>query len=417
MERWIDFQQSSQQRLVGEDLDREQNRAKNFASQGQALIRGVAGSGKSLVLKSRVKKLVNEGFNQILVLCYNRFMNAWMYEKVNAKNDVKVECATFHSWAARKLQYDYQCDREPQARQDVIKLAETSKLKYQAILIDEAQDFYDEWFIAMLKVLDEQTNSLFFVYDNTQSVYDHPHRRKADWAWKQLGFKIPGARSQIFDVNYRNSPEILETAWKFFLPSLNQVGMRVAKREKAQGSLGTIVEPKTKQSRSSGIKPLLLQLKREEMTGLIAQQVQMALEIESQSSIAVLTHPNQKQLRQEISQQLHRLGIQYHAPKNSGERNGNVVQRPAVVVDSWNAVKGIEFDAVILAGVDWIPEQSEHAFQEQTGLYTAMTRARDHLVMLYEERNAIAEMLEAAIASPNQLETDNGETSEVTEEA
>ena len=53
------------------------------------------------------------------------------------------------------------------------------------------------------------------VYDNTQSVYGQSHRRKSDWSWKNLGIKIPGVRSQVFDVNYRNSPEILELAWKF----------------------------------------------------------------------------------------------------------------------------------------------------------------------------------------------------------
>lgn len=406
MERWIDFQQSLPQRSMNADLDREQNRTKNFASQGHALVRGVAGSGKSLVLKSRVEKLINEGFNEILVLCYNRFMNAWIHETVNTNDNINVECATFHSWAARKLQYDYRCDREVQTRQVITKLAEQSQLKYQAILIDEAQDFYDEWFTAILQVLDQQTNSLFFVYDNTQSIYDHPHRRKADWTWKQLGLDIPGARSQIFDVNYRNSPEILETAWKFILPTLNQVGMTIAKRKKARGSLGTIVEPKTKQIRSSDIKPLLLQLQHAEMPELIAKQIQLALAIEPGSSIGVLTPPDEKSLRQAISQQLRQLGIQHHAPRNSGERNGNVVKRPAVIVDSWNAVKGIEFDAVILAGVDRMPEQSESAFQEKVGLYTAMTRAKDHLVMLYAEHNSIVDMLEAAIESPNQLETE-----------
>jgi hypothetical protein len=38
---------------------------------------GVAGSGKSLVLKDRVKELAKD-YDRILVLTYNRFMNGWL---------------------------------------------------------------------------------------------------------------------------------------------------------------------------------------------------------------------------------------------------------------------------------------------------------------------------------------------------
>lgn len=189
------------------------------------------------------------------------------------------------------------------------------------------------------------------------------------------------------------------------LPALNEAGMKVAKREKARGEIGTIVEPKKKPSRSSGIKPLLLQINASEMAETIAQQIQLARETYIESSIGVLTHSEDRQLREEISQRLKAAKIPHHAPRSSRDRNGNVVDQSLVVVDSWNAVKGLEFDAVILVGIERLSEEVE--FQEKAALYTAMTRARDHLVMIYQAKTAIVEEIEAAIVAPDQLDVES----------
>lgn len=399
--QWIDFQQTVNQRLIHTQPDDEQTKAKNFNLKGHALIRGVAGSGKSLVLKDRVEKIVQE-YESVLVLSYNRFMKGWVEAQLIEKG-VKAQCCTFHQWAHR-LGYSYDSDQDEASRQKAIKLAEQSNLKYQAILIDEAQDFYDEWFEAVLKVLDSQTNSLFFVYDNTQSVYGQAHRRTSGWSWAKLGIEVVG-RSQVFDLNYRNSPEILELAWRFIQPALDQAGMKTDRRENSP-TIDKIIEPRKKLSRSSGVSPSLLQLDRDHMATEIASQVQMALATHSESSIAILVHPTHasaKSLKSEISKALQKLTINHHAPMRSGERMANVVDRPFIIIDSWNAVKGVEFDAVILAGIDWIEELGDRDFEEKAGLYTAMTRARDHLVLLYEEKTSIVEQVEAALNAPPQL--------------
>lgn len=416
MGQWIDFQETVNKRLLREQLDSEQNKAKNYSASGHSLVRGVAGSGKSLVLRSRIEKIINE-FDDILILSYNRFMNGWLKSKLKGYiNHKNIECLTFHSWAYRNLGYDYKWDEDDESRKEVITLAQNSKIKYQAILIDEAQDFYDEWFQAVLEVLDNDTNSLFFVYDNTQSVYGKPHRRKSNWSWNKLGINVTG-RSQVFDLNYRNTPEILEAAWQFILPALARTDMKVEKREKGKDGkviktpgIGSIIEPKKKLSRSSNIKPLLVQINYENMPEEIAQQVQYALKSHKDSSIGILTHPQQKGLRQAISKELKQLGIPHLAPQYSRDRDANVVDRPYVIVDSWNALKGVEFDAVILAGIDQVfghPHDSNEDFEEKAGLYTAMTRARDHLVMLYENQNETVDLLENALSFPMQLDSES----------
>lgn len=411
--QWIDFQQTRERRLGQAQLDEEQNRAKNFGIVGHALVRGVAGAGKSLVLRNRVEQIVEQKLSSVLVLSYNRFMRGWLQAKLYEKQ-INVECDTFHAWAWRHLGYSYEYDKDIEKRQNLIDLAEQSKLKYEAILVDEAQDFYDEWFQVLLKVLDQTTNSLFFVYDNTQSVYGQAHRRKSGWSWRNLGIDVVG-RSQIFDLNYRNAPEILEVAWKFIYPALEKAGMKVDRKENSP-SIDKLIEPKKKPSRSSGVQPLLLQLPYAEMATEIAKQVKLALDSYADSSIGILLHPTEpkmKVLKTALSQELRRLGVPHHAPMQSGERFGNVVDRLLVVVDSWNALKGVEFDAVVIVGIDTISEKTEQTeqsesgddqdFEAKAGLYTAMTRARDHLVMLYETKTPVVEQVEMALRAPNQL--------------
>jgi superfamily I DNA/RNA helicase len=241
---WINFQDTVAQRLEREILDTEQNKAKNVNIYAHALVRGIAGSGKSLVLRNRVEKIIEAGMTNILVLSYNRFMNGWLQSKLLEKGIQLEQCCTFHSWAYRQLKYNYKWDENEFTRAKVIELANNLAIELRkkdqlidAILIDEAQDFYDEWYQALLAVLNPETNSLFFVYDNTQSVYGQSHRRKRDWSWLKLGIDVRG-RSQVFDLNYRNSPEIMETAWQFILPSLKGNNMIIGDRKKSYENPG-----------------------------------------------------------------------------------------------------------------------------------------------------------------------------------
>ncbi|TVR06566.1 MAG: hypothetical protein EA395_14055 [Phormidium sp. GEM2.Bin31] len=401
--QWIDFQQTLNQRLHEEQLDEQQAKARNFSSNGHSLVRGAVGSGKSLVLRDRVSKILEEDFNSVLVLSYNRFMRFWLESSLKHRGS-QVECGTFHQWSYRKFDYKYGEDKSEESRKKLSEKAKQSSLKYDAILVDEAQDFYDEWFQTLLGVLKPDTNSLFFVYDNTQSVYGQSHRRNSGWTWKQLGIDVVG-RSQIFDVNYRNSPEILELSWHFIQPALENVGLRSDKRENSP-PLDRVIEPKKKGDRSSGISPSLIQMNFSAMPEEIAKQVKQALDSCPESSIGILTHGTSRELRVKISEELAKLEVNHNAPKSSQERSGNVVNRPYVIVDSWNAVKGVEFDAVILAGVDLVSGQHENpdrAFEEMAGLYTAITRSKDHLIMLYQDKKPVIEQLENALTAEDQL--------------
>jgi thymidine kinase len=76
--------------------------------------------------------------------------------------------------------------------------------QYDAILIDEAQDFAPVWFEVLKHLLNPDTNILFMAADSTQRIY-----RK--FTWKSLGLNVVG-RTRILKRAYRSTYEIVEVA-------------------------------------------------------------------------------------------------------------------------------------------------------------------------------------------------------------
>lgn len=382
---WIDFHLSIAKRPDQITLDHHQVRVRNTALNAHALVRGAAGSGKSLILRARLQRILQEtNYSSILIVTFNRFMAAWVRHLVVENSNRNIICSTFNTWAYHKLGYNY---KNPAT--DFERKSQKTKITYDAILIDEAQDFKDEWFTGLLNILNPTTNSLFLAYDNAQSVYGNQHRRKPEWTWRKIGIDVVG-RSEILDICYRSSPEIIAYSWKFIVPFLKKEKIPISRT-----NVAGVVEPKTIKQRSSRVPVQIIHCNNAEV---IAKEVGSALKTEPDSSIAILMHPDvlfRTSTQRNISKSLSNLRIQHHAPSESIERDGNVVTRPCVVVDSWNAVKGVEFDAVILVAVEYLDRfvGTNDEFKHMAGFYSSMTRARDHLVITHTENNKFVDNL------------------------
>jgi superfamily I DNA/RNA helicase len=77
---------------------------------------------------------------------------------------------------------------------------------YQAILVDEGQDFADNWYRLLLRALDPEANRLFIALDSSQNIYG---RRIS---WRSLGIQIAG-RTKVLKRNFRNTRPILAAAY------------------------------------------------------------------------------------------------------------------------------------------------------------------------------------------------------------
>ena len=201
-------------------MDLEQERLARTLGDGHRLLRGVAGSGKTLALICRVRYLLAQHPDwKILVVCYNRVLASFLHRTIG---DKRVEVSTFDSWGRQQLRASGVDVPEPPGRgpqwdafwvEAVPKLLSQAfddgrvpKAAYQAILVDEGQDFADTWYRLLLRALDPEANRLFIALDSSQNIY----RRRI--SWRSLGIQIAG-RTKVLKRNYRNTRPILAAAY------------------------------------------------------------------------------------------------------------------------------------------------------------------------------------------------------------
>jgi len=204
-----------------EVMDRERESLAKSMGSGHRLVRGVAGSGKTIVLMCRARYLRELHPDwRILVLCFNRVLAEHLARTMRAGDQLEV--LTFHAWCARELRrakirmpptpersqawHEY-WEQVPALLLDAYAAGKARAGTYQAILVDEGQDFANDWYRAILKGLDPATNSLLVALDSSQNIY----RRKA--SWRELGLQVIG-HSSVLRVNYRNTRPVLDAAYR-----------------------------------------------------------------------------------------------------------------------------------------------------------------------------------------------------------
>lgn len=239
------------------DLDRNQRAlAESRTKSGYRRIKGPAGSGKSLVLAARAAKLADEG-KSILVVTFN--MTLWHYLRdlvaraVTAPGYLKrLTFVHFHDWCKEVcLEAGYEDEyaqiMRPVAKIMALKLdpkieAERLRLilpsilnerlpelakraaasdgaqKYDAVLVDEGQDYLPLWWNALRESCKPDGERLL-VADATQDVYGTA-KSWTEQAMTDAGF--PGGRWAELNVSYRMPPDAIYMAQDFarrFLPT------------------------------------------------------------------------------------------------------------------------------------------------------------------------------------------------------
>lgn len=161
---------------------------------GHYRLRGVAGSGKSLVLAYRAAKLASQG-KKVLVLTFNKTL--WHFIKdIISRTPFEFEWENitfnhFHGFCndtlinlgtPKLISETYLDDIVPCINKAHEACKDIEKFKFDAILIDEGQDFNYEWYDLLRKFLTNR-NELFLVIDKRQSLYSQ------DLIWVEGGMK------------------------------------------------------------------------------------------------------------------------------------------------------------------------------------------------------------------------------------
>lgn len=371
-------------------MDREQERLARTVGEGHRLVRGVAGSGKTVSLISRACYLrARYPEWRILVLCYNRVLADYLRGVIG--HDPQLEVLHYHSWCWRELEAAGGAIPErPELREQLdnywdriipqllLKAHEDGRLKsgaYQAILIDEGQDFADDWYRTSLRALDPTTNSLFIALDSSQAVY----KRKV--SWRDIGIQIVG-RTRVLRVNYRNTRPILSSAYAL-IRDLDASGIAVCEVG------GEYVVPE--KALRDGPMPEIKRFKsfdaeRRHATEWIRARLAKGV---SPDDIMVLGFSRSDMARLEVW--LQDAGI---PAQLLGGRARTGVARLSTV----HSAKGLDAESVLVL--------SAHEFErgiEAEGrrlLYVAMTRARTELCISYSGESALMAQLEKSFFMP-----------------
>lgn len=236
---------SATQRQALELDDNQKSFVMSRTESGYRRIRGPAGSGKSIVLAARAAQLLREG-KEVLVVSFNITLLHYLMDVAvrwgtgSGSTRNGVTWLNFHAWCKRVCA---ETDNDSEyaalwigsgddrtAKKESVLSAELPQLvsrcidndcdgivpKFDAILVDEGQDFHPSWWNVLRKVC-QPGGEMLLVADATQDVYGTA-RSWTDEAMTGAGFRGGWAELKI---SYRLPPTALKVAREFaitFLP-------------------------------------------------------------------------------------------------------------------------------------------------------------------------------------------------------
>lgn len=227
---WLVEPDFSHQQRLPLGLDKAQRQlATSRTETGYRRIKGPAGSGKSLVLAARAAALANEG-KSVLVATFN--ITLWHYlrdlivrEIASPAHLKNVTFTHFHLWC-KHVCYEAGWDKrydELVASQEADTLSvglpmladeavsTPGAVRFDAILVDEGQDYQPLWWNVLRKAL-APGGEMLLVADATQDIYGHAH------AWTDevmTGAGFSGGRWAELAISYRLPPDAMNYAMRF----------------------------------------------------------------------------------------------------------------------------------------------------------------------------------------------------------
>ncbi len=358
------------------DLQQEQL-ARNLGN-GHRVIHGVAGSGKTMILGFRALQLAQVMSKPVLVLCFNVSLAARLrHYVINKQIEQKVQVYHFHDWCGQQIK-TYHCvvpeddtpyfERQVSAVIQAVNKSQIPRAQYSAVLIDEGHDFEPDWLQLVTQMVDPETDSVLLLYDDAQSIYKK--HSSLNFSLSSVGIKARG-RTTILKLNYRNTREILEFAYKFAHDFISE--------EASDDDHIPVISPES--AGGSGPEPVfrLFEQQSEELD-FITRCVSKWLDDGHQANEIAILVPGKK-MAMIIAERLDKAGIPNLSLVDKENKSAYNPDQPLVTVLTIHSSKGLEFDTVVLTGADKIQFVAKELIDQVRLMYVGMTRAKSELLI------------------------------------
>lgn len=417
-------------------LSQEQQRLTNLDLDGRPrLVRGVAGSGKSVVLCNWLAKTAMRFRGQkdarIWAVYANRSLHKLLQESIESAwgnlsggdlfersdfpwemvsllhvKDVLAGMLPIVQMSIESVGFDYdQAAEEFLNRQDAAELLP----RCSALFIDEAQDMGPSTLRLLLSIVEQSdqndTNSrpAHVFYDNAQNVYDMKIPK-----WSEFGLDMRG-RSTIMRESFRSTAPITELA----VNVLERLSTNSPRRDQQELlSLGLLEKTKrggedwlrVQFNQIDGPKPIYRSYANlNQEINAIAAHLKHLIENDgiSPTDICMIYNGQAKQiLETQLAPKLNAIGVELSFQTNrSFERQANTL-----LATTAQSYKGYESEVVIIPCLDHYVAKAGKILD--SSLYVAMTRARS-LLAIYgltggsEASRRIGETLAACVRIQN----------------
>jgi hypothetical protein len=371
-------------------LDLEQEKTSKSLGEGHRILKGVAGSGKTLVLACRVKYLKQLHPDwKILVVCYNISLRQYLRKLIDVSGSSisftdDIDIFHFHGLVKQLTNADLSRQANESSDDYDLRIGKIlsgriaegiiKKGIYDAILIDEGQDFITEWMYGLFQLLNENTDGLLFCYDPEQNVFG---RKKPIWA--QSGFKVRGKKPTELKKSYRNTVEILQVATKF-----KKIENKILSPD--DDILDINLFPEIATDRHGELPNIKLCNSDSEIVIFILNEIENLVNTEvcSLSDIGIL-YTNRIGFPELLEQNFinkfgqHKL---YWATRDRDSKLNLDISSQSVKLLTVESCKGLEFRIIFFVGLDEMPKVDRKEEAERSLAYVGMTRAQDLLFIL-----------------------------------
>ncbi len=374
-------------------MDLQQEQLARSLGGGHRILRGVAGSGKTLILAFRAEQLSRTASRPVLVLCYGNGIAGRLESAMQDRGvEDRVQVSTFHGWCWRMARtYDIALPSSTQWPDFDQRLAAGVRVivaavdrgqvpsgQYDAVLVDEAHDFEEDWLRLAARMVHPDTRSLMIAYDDMQAIY----KGRARPVWSQLGIEAKG-RTTVLKINYRNTAQILRFARRFAADVLGAPGTRADEED-------AVLVPED--AGREGLEPEVRRCVSYEAEGHAISQWLLGRKAAGYdwSHLAVL-YP-EHHIGERFARVLASAGVPFDVAKE--HRNRVDTRVDAVRLLSMHNAKGLEFPCVAVGGLGALGSRAEAPLEDEVRLtYVAITRATHEALLTYSKESALVRRL------------------------